>query len=1686
MFDALKTPNLNDLAATQCPSKPALDDYRRNNKVLNSSNATAAPSTSSSSFMRSASKSEGLRLQRSTQGLRKKKPKNKDTVGPWKLGKTLGKGSSGRVRLAKHMQTGQLAAIKIVPKKHHKRNGSTTVDQHSSRAANNYKDFETDENHGKNHTEEVFEETPIPYGIEREIIIMKLVTHPNIMALYEVWENKSELYLVLEYVDGGELFDYLVSHGKLSESEAVYYFKQIIEGVSYLHKFNICHRDLKPENLLLDKKNKKIKIADFGMAALEVSDKLLQTSCGSPHYASPEIVTGKKYHGSSSDVWSCGIILFALLCGHLPFNDNNVKKLLLKVQSGQYQMPEKLSDEANDLISKMLVVNPLQRINIEDILYHPLLNKYSRSTKNKSNSNIFKMLRTSDEHDDGETNGNYDISKNNNNNSNQYLSARIGSTKKSQLPIKPEIVALKSKEEIDATILESLQILWHGVSKNTIITNLLKSGVTDEKIFYSLLYQYQVKQHHLNQEQKRLSDALNNAEQQKQAFNKTSIYDSSSTTSELLPALSARNENQGLENDYENKIQENSNNAISTESVSAEEPSAPLLKPKSQFSSRQSLISRVDSYVKLNKSSSMTRTNSGVRSFVASRSISSKPGLGISGAHAKSPRKPTLLSKSLSNKAISRNGSIPVSPRRFFRSPSSNHYSPNKMFSSQSKRSLYSLTSISKKSINLKNYLINDHYVENEENPLPEYKNEFAILCEQILFLDDTQEATSPNKRNELDTNEETLDLKKSKEIGGSAETLKAVASSFNKEENTNSNINNTTTINHASNKDRNGTLSLGEELQKSVGPMIAQTTDENYFRRLSLDPRLKKSTIQNLTTLLKKNSSIQRRILAGTKTQDVSVETVDERYSGLRNRPLNADVDSDRDNNASRRKSQLPRSTGNNKTGLGMISMPSGALKTTTTFQDLSSYIEAINFGEEKNATGEAEVFDHNTTQNDEQVGNDIPWDQTTIASRIETAEIVSVRKPDLVSLQNSPEQAVPRIDENVFEDLEQGNSSFSSSAYQYSRDNTIDDSDGDLLQKNIQANRKSISQSSDDGSDYDSNVNESSERSKMSIPHRKVASIDSFGYNDVNANIIHTAATVDVRGSLYVNRLHNNDQNEATLRNPEFRLTDTSTSSNIKFDDRDSLAGDATKDSVLNTQLINALNDEMAAKSSNVVNGLPTATSEEIIAKFKLTPDKKNNGFLNFDHSTAQNGVDNTYSFLNFDDTYSKIEHDRQTQFLKFKHSESSLDMAQAFKNLDDDLKHQNKKPELGNKNFAGLVKNEVIGSILEDDYEFSSVDDNSSKDFNNTESQHNEELPDSKKNSRLMEISVTAMNLSKNLVNQNVKDSNALKESASSKHKHTDKNSSHALLNQDDPVAEMIADMNEREKNQNKRVTMLFDNDEDKKFSLKMTNSQDGKPIRKKVSITNLKSRNKSGNTTPISPLFEVDQSTKNEHDTRGFDKSGKNGTNRNDSNNNSASTIFSNGKNKNAKVSFNNSTVTVVPGPGDDVNVQDSVHQNKRNSSNTSTNSTAKRENWFSKMINKLGRRISSTGRAESTNDRYASGSRHNSGRVQNPTILEEKQQHYTSMSFEKLNELATTHLNKYNIVYQPMKQYIVQPNHIKYNCTSSGDGKLYRFQLEIDDNVIVISKKFTSTSEPEDRQQFQEFNKNISNMIRNFT
>lgn len=172
----------------------------------------------------SFSSSEAKRLsQTSTSSYTKK---TKSHVGPWRLGRTLGIGSSGRVRLAKHNVTGQLAAVKIVPKASTS-SPNTTTDSAMPSSSN------TNTNESK--------QTNFPYGIEREVIIMKLIEHPNVMALYDVWENKGELYLVLEYIEGGELFDYLIKKGSLEEREALHYFRQIINGVDYCHRFNIWY-----------------------------------------------------------------------------------------------------------------------------------------------------------------------------------------------------------------------------------------------------------------------------------------------------------------------------------------------------------------------------------------------------------------------------------------------------------------------------------------------------------------------------------------------------------------------------------------------------------------------------------------------------------------------------------------------------------------------------------------------------------------------------------------------------------------------------------------------------------------------------------------------------------------------------------------------------------------------------------------------------------------------------------------------------------------------------------------------------------------------------------------------------------------------------------------------------------------------------------------------------------------------------------------------------------------------------------------------------------------------------------------------------------------------------------------------------------------------------------------------------
>lgn len=356
-----------------------------------------------------------------------------DTIGPWKLGETLGLGSTGKVQLAFNETTNQHAAIKIISKSIFNNTANTKSNPNTSMVSS----------------------TPdsLPYGIEREIIIMKLLNHPNILRLYDVWETNNNLYMVLEYAEKGELFNLLVERGPLPENEAVRFFRQIIIGMSYCHALGIVHRDLKPENILLDHKLN-IKIADFGMAALETEDKLLETSCGSPHYAAPEIVSGLPYHGLETDVWSCGVILYALLTGRLPFDeeDGNIRNLLLKVQKGEFEMPgdDEVSREAQDLLTKILTVDPKLRIKTREILKHPLLQKYPSIKDSKTIRNLPKE--------------------------DTYLNPLSDQNGKGAA--------------IDKSILQNLVVLWHGRDANELVAKLKEPGANAEKTLYALLHRF--------------------------------------------------------------------------------------------------------------------------------------------------------------------------------------------------------------------------------------------------------------------------------------------------------------------------------------------------------------------------------------------------------------------------------------------------------------------------------------------------------------------------------------------------------------------------------------------------------------------------------------------------------------------------------------------------------------------------------------------------------------------------------------------------------------------------------------------------------------------------------------------------------------------------------------------------------------------------------------------------------------------------------------------------------------------------------------------------------------------------------------------------------------------------------------------------------------------------------------------
>ncbi|KAI8586181.1 kinase-like domain-containing protein, partial [Geranomyces variabilis] len=261
---------------------------------------------------------------------------NLASIGNYVFQKTVGEGNFAKVKLAKHKLTGVEVAVKIIDK--------TTLDEKKLSK------------------------------LYREVRIMKLLHHPNIVKLYEVIETKYTVFLVMEYASGGELYDYLVVHGKMKEKEARAKFRQILSAVSYCHKKRVIHRDLKAENLLLDA-NLDIKIADFGFSNYFDPDSKLDTFCGSPPYAAPELFQGRRYTGPEVDIWSLGVILYVLTTGCLPFDGKNLQEMRESVCRGKYRIPFYLSDYCEKLLRKFLVRDPYKRAGLEMLIDDPWINE---------------------------------------------------------------------------------------------------------------------------------------------------------------------------------------------------------------------------------------------------------------------------------------------------------------------------------------------------------------------------------------------------------------------------------------------------------------------------------------------------------------------------------------------------------------------------------------------------------------------------------------------------------------------------------------------------------------------------------------------------------------------------------------------------------------------------------------------------------------------------------------------------------------------------------------------------------------------------------------------------------------------------------------------------------------------------------------------------------------------------------------------------------------------------------------------------------------------------------------------------------------------------------------------------------------------------------------------------------------
>ena len=270
-------------------------------------------------------------------------------IGGYLIKNNLGEGTFGKVKLGIYIKTGEKVAIKIIDKR-------KLIEKN-------------DQIH-----------------LKREIDLLQKLNHINIISVYEIFENIDNYYIVMEFCSKGELFNYIVSKQRLNENEASYFFYQLINGLEYIHSIGISHRDIKPENLLLTN-NYILKIIDFGLSNYyrENISNYLQTPCGSPCYSSPEMVSGHSYDGFKVDIWSSGIVLFAMLCGYLPFDDKNDDKIIFKkIVECEVKYPFFLSDISKDIITKLLIKDPNKRINIKQIKSHPFYLK----GKKKYESNL--------------------------------------------------------------------------------------------------------------------------------------------------------------------------------------------------------------------------------------------------------------------------------------------------------------------------------------------------------------------------------------------------------------------------------------------------------------------------------------------------------------------------------------------------------------------------------------------------------------------------------------------------------------------------------------------------------------------------------------------------------------------------------------------------------------------------------------------------------------------------------------------------------------------------------------------------------------------------------------------------------------------------------------------------------------------------------------------------------------------------------------------------------------------------------------------------------------------------------------------------------------------------------------------------------------------------------------------------